>query len=49
METTLATTVHDKEDPTNEAADLVYHLLVLLQDQELDLSRVIGRLRECHR
>lgn len=49
METALAATVHDKEELTNEAADLLYHLLVLLQDQELDLSRVIGRLRERHR
>ncbi|MEN3260444.1 bifunctional phosphoribosyl-AMP cyclohydrolase/phosphoribosyl-ATP diphosphatase HisIE [Sodalis endosymbiont of Spalangia cameroni] len=49
VETALAATVHDKEELTNEAADLVYHLLVLLQDQELDLSRVIGRLRERHR
>ncbi|MFT4465801.1 MAG: bifunctional phosphoribosyl-AMP cyclohydrolase/phosphoribosyl-ATP diphosphatase HisIE [Sodalis sp. (in: enterobacteria)] len=37
VETALAATVHDKEELTNEAADLVYHLLVLLQDQELDL------------
>lgn len=49
VETALAATVHDKEELTNEAADLLYHLLVLLQDQELDLSRVIGRLRERHR
>lgn len=48
VETALAATVHDREELTNEAADLVYHLLVLLQDQDLDLSRVIGRLRERH-
>lgn len=49
VETALAATVNDREELTNEAADLVYHLLVLLQDQDLDLSRVIGRLRERHR
>lgn len=48
VETALAATVHDREELTSEAADLVYHLLVLLQDQDLDLSRVIGRLRERH-
>ncbi len=48
METALAATVHDREELTNEASDLMYHLLVLLQDQELDLTAVIGRLRERH-
>ncbi|WP_413738041.1 bifunctional phosphoribosyl-AMP cyclohydrolase/phosphoribosyl-ATP diphosphatase HisIE [Sodalis sp. RH21] len=48
VETALAATVHDREELTNEAADLVYHLLVLLQDQDLDLGKVIGRLRERH-
>ncbi|TCW00194.1 bifunctional phosphoribosyl-AMP cyclohydrolase/phosphoribosyl-ATP diphosphatase HisIE [Biostraticola tofi] len=48
VETALAATVHDREELTNEAADLVFHLLVLLQAEDLDLSRVIGRLRERH-
>lgn len=48
VETALAATVHDREELTNEASDLIYHLLVLLQDQDLDLSKVIGRLRERH-
>lgn len=48
VETVLAATVNDREELTNEASDLIYHLLVLLQDQELDLSKVIGRLRERH-
>ncbi|WP_237385304.1 bifunctional phosphoribosyl-AMP cyclohydrolase/phosphoribosyl-ATP diphosphatase HisIE [Xenorhabdus sp. Sc-CR9] len=46
VETALAATVNDREELTNEAADLVYHLLVLLQDQELDLSQIIRRLQE---
>jgi phosphoribosyl-ATP pyrophosphohydrolase/phosphoribosyl-AMP cyclohydrolase len=49
VETALAATVHDRNELTNEAADLVYHLLVLLQDQDLNLSQVIGCLRERHK
>ncbi|PHM74656.1 bifunctional phosphoribosyl-AMP cyclohydrolase/phosphoribosyl-ATP diphosphatase HisIE [Xenorhabdus kozodoii] len=48
VETALAATVNDREELTNEAADLLYHLLVLLQDQKLDLSRIIRQLRERH-
>ncbi|MBS9439538.1 bifunctional phosphoribosyl-AMP cyclohydrolase/phosphoribosyl-ATP diphosphatase HisIE [Photorhabdus noenieputensis] len=46
VETALAAVVNNREELTNEAADLLYHLIVLLQDQELDLSSVIRRLRE---
>ncbi|MGO0764472.1 bifunctional phosphoribosyl-AMP cyclohydrolase/phosphoribosyl-ATP diphosphatase HisIE, partial [Citrobacter freundii] len=31
-----------------EASDLMYHLLVLLQDQDLDLTTVIENLRKRH-
>ncbi|WP_279028121.1 bifunctional phosphoribosyl-AMP cyclohydrolase/phosphoribosyl-ATP diphosphatase HisIE [Gibbsiella quercinecans] len=48
VETALAATVHDRDELTNEASDLIYHLLVLLQDQDLDLSKVIGCLRARH-
>ena len=48
VETALAATVHDREELKNEAADLVYHLLVLLQDQDLELADVIGILRDRH-
>lgn len=48
LETALAATVHDTEELTNEAADLMYHLLVLLQDQSLDLATIIGRLKARH-
>lgn len=48
VETTLAATVNDRAELTNEAADLMYHLMVLLQDQELDLSTIIKRLKERH-
>ena len=49
VETALAATVNDREELTNEASDLIYHLLVLLQDQDLDLSRVIENLRQRHK
>ncbi|WP_456107104.1 bifunctional phosphoribosyl-AMP cyclohydrolase/phosphoribosyl-ATP diphosphatase HisIE [Pectobacterium wasabiae] len=48
LEAALAATVHDREELTNEAADLMYHLLVLLQDQDLDLATIINRLKERH-
>ncbi|UNH24974.1 bifunctional phosphoribosyl-AMP cyclohydrolase/phosphoribosyl-ATP diphosphatase HisIE [Moellerella wisconsensis] len=48
VETALAATVNDREELTNEAADLIYHLLVLLQDQDLDLSAVINCLKQRH-
>lgn len=49
VETALAATVHDREELTNEASDLVYHLMVLLQDQNLDMSAVINNLRQRHK
>lgn len=33
---------------TNEVPDLMYHLLVLLQDQGLDLGEVIDNLKNRH-
>ncbi|MGY2799776.1 phosphoribosyl-AMP cyclohydrolase / phosphoribosyl-ATP pyrophosphohydrolase [Ewingella americana] len=49
VETALAATVNDRFELTNEASDLVYHLLVLLQDQDLNLSKVIENLRQRHK
>ena len=49
VETALAATVNDREELTNEASDLIYHLLVLLQDQDLDLSTIISNLRARHK
>ena len=40
--------MHDKEELKNEAADLVYHLLVLLADADLELADVIDILRARH-
>ncbi len=49
VETALAATVNDRHELTNEAYDLIYHLLVLLQDQDLNLSTIINNLRERHK
>ncbi|WIL43328.1 bifunctional phosphoribosyl-AMP cyclohydrolase/phosphoribosyl-ATP diphosphatase HisIE [Pantoea agglomerans] len=49
VETALAATVNDRDELTNEASDLVYHLMVLLQDQNLDFSAVINNLRNRHK
>ncbi|MCD9452483.1 bifunctional phosphoribosyl-AMP cyclohydrolase/phosphoribosyl-ATP diphosphatase HisIE [Klebsiella pneumoniae] len=49
VETALAATVNDRFELKNEASDLMYHLLVLLQDQGLDLGEVIDNLRARHR
>lgn len=48
VEVALAATVNDRFELKNEASDLVYHLLVLLQDQDLNLSAVIENLRQRH-
>ena len=48
VELALASVDGDHEEVIDEAADLVYHLLVLLHAQELDLGRVTARLQERH-
>ena len=49
VETALAATVHYKEELKNQAADLVYHLLVLLADADLELADVIDVLKARHK
>ncbi|HID7801750.1 TPA: bifunctional phosphoribosyl-AMP cyclohydrolase/phosphoribosyl-ATP diphosphatase HisIE [Proteus mirabilis] len=49
VETALAATVNDREELKNEASDLLYHLMVLLQDQSLSLSDVIDCLQTRHK
>ena len=46
IEVALASCHEDREDIVGEAADLLYHLLVLLANQEIPLAEVIARL-EC--
>ena len=48
VELALASVGDERENVIDEAADLVYHLLVLLQAQDLDLAQVVSRLQERH-
>ena len=48
VETALAATVKDLEELKNESADLLYHLIVLLQASDLNLNDVIKVLKERH-
>ncbi|EGU36591.1 bifunctional phosphoribosyl-AMP cyclohydrolase/phosphoribosyl-ATP diphosphatase HisIE [Vibrio scophthalmi] len=48
VEVALAATSGDKAELVCESADLIYHLLVLLQDQGLSLNDVINKLKERH-
>ena len=48
VETALAATVHDARELTDEASDLVYHLLVLLAAEGLSINDVIANLKKRH-
>lgn len=49
VETALAATVKDLDELKNESADLLYHLIVLLQASNLSLSDVVSVLRSRHK
>ncbi len=48
VETALAATVHNRQETIDEVSDLVYHLLVLLQQENLDLSAIAQNLKRRH-
>lgn len=48
VETALAATVKNREETICEAADLAYHLTILLQDADLSWEDVISKLKERH-
>lgn len=48
VETALAAVSGDRDELLNESADLVYHLLVLLNEKGLSLSDVANVLQERH-
>lgn len=48
VETALAGAAGDEDELLDEAADLVYHLLVMLRSRNLTLSQLTGRLSERH-
>lgn len=45
LETALAAVSRDSNALINEASDLIYHLLVLLQNESLNLSSIINELK----
>lgn len=49
VETALAAVAGDDHELINEASDLLYHLLVLLQAKNLDLSQIIDNLQTRHK
>ena len=48
LEVALASVAGDSDETLNEAADLVYHLIVLLASQNLSLRDVAKRLESRH-
>ena len=44
----LAAATHDKEELVNEASDLMYHLIVLLEDQGLSMADINKNLLDRH-
>ncbi len=49
VETALAATVQDLDELKNESADLIYHLLVLLQASNLSMADVVDTLKSRHK
>jgi len=49
VELALASVAGDRNEVLNEAADLIYHLLVLLHTQGVRLDDVIGTLEARHK
>ncbi|MDX2323577.1 bifunctional phosphoribosyl-AMP cyclohydrolase/phosphoribosyl-ATP diphosphatase HisIE [Campylobacter hepaticus] len=49
VETALAATIKNKDELICEAADLIYHLSVLLADANLSFSDIFAKLKERHK
>ena len=48
IETVIAAKNRDKNEIVNETADLIYHLLVMLAEQNIELDDVVNKLVERH-
>ncbi len=48
LETALAGALKDNDETVSEAADLIYHLTVLLQNADLSWADVMAKLKERH-
>lgn len=49
IETVIAAKNRDKKEIINETSDLIFHLLVMLAEQEIDFSEVVDNLAHRHR
>jgi phosphoribosyl-ATP pyrophosphohydrolase/phosphoribosyl-AMP cyclohydrolase len=49
IEVVLASSIGDRTETISEAADLLYHLLVLLTNQEILLADVVAELESRHK
>ncbi|MFO7446589.1 MAG: bifunctional phosphoribosyl-AMP cyclohydrolase/phosphoribosyl-ATP diphosphatase HisIE [Ignavibacteriaceae bacterium] len=49
VETVIAAKNADKKEIINETSDLLYHLLVMLADQEIEFNDIIENLRKRHK
>lgn len=48
IELALASVAGDRDEALNEAADLIYHVLVLLNNQDISLADVVANLEARH-
>jgi len=48
VELSLAALAGDREEIVEEAADLIYHVIVLLSEQGIGLSEVVAKLESRH-
>lgn len=48
IETVIAAKNMDKEEIVNEVSDLIFHLFVMLADQEIEFSEIISNLQKRH-
>ena len=49
VETVIAAKNKDKEEIINETSDLIFHLFVMLSDQDIELSEIISNLKQRHK
>jgi phosphoribosyl-AMP cyclohydrolase / phosphoribosyl-ATP pyrophosphohydrolase len=48
IETVIAAKNRDKNEIVNEVSDLIYHLFVMLAEQEIEFSEIVSNLEERH-
>lgn len=48
IETVIAAKNRDKNEIVNEVSDLIFHLMVMLAEQEIELSEIVGNLEKRH-